>query len=87
MRARASVRVDVPTRETAGSGVYCYSPLMPLASIYCELQCDKTYHELGENFFDRLNHKALEQRLVQRLQGLGYRVQLQPQTEADCATS
>ena len=51
-----------------------------LASIYGELQRDRTYQELGENFFDRLNQKALEQRLVQRLQGLGYRVQLQPQT-------
>ena len=49
-----------------------------LPSIYGELQCDKTYHELGESFFDHLNQKALEQRLVQRLQGLGYRVQLQP---------
>jgi transposase len=56
-----------------------------LASIYGELQCDKSYHELGESFFDHLNQKALEQRLVQRLQGLGYSVQLQPQTAADCA--
>jgi transposase len=53
-----------------------------LASIYGELQYGRTYHELGENFFDRLNQKTLEQRLVQRLQGLGYRVQLQPQTAA-----
>jgi len=58
-----------------------------LVSIYGELQYDRTYQELGENFFDRLNQKALEQRLVQRLQGLGYRVQLQPQTAADCAVS
>ena len=58
-----------------------------LASIYGELQCDRTYNELGENFFDRLNQKALEQRLVQRLQGLGYRVQLQPQNAVDCAIS
>jgi hypothetical protein len=53
-----------------------------LASIYGELQCDRPYQELGENFFDLINQKALEQRLVQRLQGLGYRVQLHPQTAA-----
>jgi transposase len=51
-----------------------------LASIYGELQHDRTYQELGENYFDLLNQNALEKRLVQRLQGLGYRVQLQPQT-------
>ncbi len=53
-----------------------------LASIYVELHDNRNYYDLGENFFDRLNQKALEQRLVQRLQGLGYRVQLQPQTAA-----
>jgi hypothetical protein len=43
-----------------------------LDSIYYELHDDRPYQELGDNFFDRLNQKALEQRLVQRLQGLGY---------------
>jgi transposase len=44
--------------------------------IYHELSEDKPYQELGENFFDRLNQKALEQRLVRRLRSLGYRVDL-----------
>jgi hypothetical protein len=35
-----------------------------------------------EDFLDRLNQKALEQSLVQRLEGLGYRVQLHPQNVA-----
>ena len=50
-----------------------------LASIYHELRYDVPYQDLGEDFFDHLNQKVLEQRLVQRLQGLGYRVQLHPQ--------
>lgn len=53
-----------------------------LANIHGELHYDKPYQELGENFFDRLNQNALEQSLVQRLQGLGYRVQLHPQNVA-----
>jgi transposase len=47
--------------------------------IYHELSEDKPYQELGENFFDRRNQKALEQRLVRRLQSLGYRVDLHSQ--------
>jgi transposase len=48
--------------------------------IYHELSEAKPYQELGENFFDRLNQKSLEHRLVRRLQGLGYHVELQPET-------
>jgi transposase len=47
--------------------------------IYHELWEDKPYQELGENFFDHLNQKSLERRLVRRLQGLGYRVELEPE--------
>ena len=47
--------------------------------IYHELSEDKPYQELGENFFDRRNQKALEQRLVRRLRNLGYRVDLHPE--------
>jgi transposase len=49
------------------------------AIIYHELSEDKPYQELGENFFDRINQKALEQRLVRRLRSLGYRVDLHPE--------
>jgi len=48
--------------------------------IYHELWDDKPYQELGENFFDLLNQKSLQNRLVRRLQGLGYHVELQPET-------
>jgi transposase len=47
--------------------------------IFHELSEDRPYHELGENFFDHRNHKALEQRLVRRLRNLGYQVDLHPE--------
>ena len=47
-------------------------------AIYHELREDKSYRELGGDFFDRLNQKALEQRLTHRLEDLGYRVELHP---------
>jgi len=47
--------------------------------IFHELSEDKPYQELGENFFDRRNQKALEQRLVRRLRSLGYQVDLHPE--------
>jgi hypothetical protein len=53
-----------------------------MANIHGELHYDKPYQGLGDNFFDRLNQKALEQSLVERLQGLGYRLQLHPQNVA-----
>jgi transposase len=49
-----------------------------IRAIYHELKEDKPYMELGPDFFDRLNQKALEQRLKRRLEDLGYRVQLSP---------
>ena len=47
--------------------------------IYYELSNDVPYKELGENFFDRLNQRRLEKNLVRRLEGLGFRVELQPE--------
>jgi transposase len=47
--------------------------------IFHELSEDRPYQELGENFFDHRNQKALEQRLVRRLRNLGYRVDLHPE--------
>jgi transposase len=49
-----------------------------IRAIYHELKEDKPYTELGPDFFDRLNQKALEQRLKRRLEDLGYKVQLSP---------
>jgi transposase len=39
-------------------------------------QC--TYQELGGDYFDRLDEGALRRRLVKRLVGLGYQVDLTP---------
>ena len=36
------------------------------------------YRDLGGNYFDDRNRQAVERRLVHRLQGLGYRVSLEP---------
>jgi transposase len=49
-----------------------------MRAVYHELREDKSYRELGPDFFDRLNQKALEQRLTRRLEDLGYRVELSP---------
>ncbi len=49
-----------------------------IRAIYHELHQDKSYLELGGDFFDHLNQKALENRLTRRLEELGYRVQLSP---------
>ena len=51
--------------------------------IYYELQQDKPYQELCENFFDFLNKEALGQRLLRRLENLGYRVELHPEASHD----
>lgn len=50
-----------------------------LTMIYYELSNDVPYKELGENFFDRLNQRRLQKNLVRRLEGLGFRVELQPE--------
>lgn len=40
---------------------------------------DKTcYHDLGPDYFDRLNPESLRRRLTKRLEGLGFQVTLQP---------
>lgn len=39
------------------------------------------YHELGVAYFDQLERQRVEQRLVHRLERLGYTVALQPRTE------
>ena len=39
-----------------------------------------TYQDLGEHYVDQRARRAVEQRLVHRLEGLGYRVALEPLT-------
>jgi transposase len=36
----------------------------------------KTYHDLGENYFDERNHEYVKRRAVKRLEKLGFQVQL-----------
>jgi len=49
-----------------------------LVIIFHVLQDQKPYEELGGNFFDERERQALEMRLVQRLEKLGYDVSLEP---------
>jgi transposase len=39
---------------------------------------ERTFQELGGDYFDQRDREALEQRLVRRLQGLGHKVTLEP---------
>jgi transposase len=49
-----------------------------LVIIYHILTRRQPYHELGGAYFDQLERERVEQRLVRRLEGLGYSVSLQP---------
>jgi transposase len=49
-----------------------------LVIAYHLLTRQTTYEELGVHYFDERNRAAVEHRLVRRLQGLGYKVTLQP---------
>ena len=52
-----------------------------LVMIYHILTRRQPYHELGVAYFDELERQRVEQRLVHRLERLGYTVALQPRTE------
>jgi transposase len=49
-----------------------------LVIVYHLLTEGTVYHDLGSNYFDERDRGAVERRLVHRLQGLGYRVSLEP---------
>ena len=51
-----------------------------LVTIWHMLSRDQTYQDLGGDYFDQRDRQALEQRLVKRLKGLGYEVELRPVT-------
>jgi transposase len=53
-----------------------------LVIAYHLLQRGTTYDDLGNRYFDERDRKAVEHRLVHRLQGLGYKVTLEPVTPA-----
>ena len=48
-----------------------------LVIIYHLLDQQVSYQELGGNFFDERDRQATQQRLVRRLEQLGYHVELQ----------
>lgn len=49
-----------------------------LVIIYHILSQQKSYEDLGSNYFDERDRQHTEKRLVRRLEKLGYQVQLQP---------
>jgi len=49
-----------------------------LVIVYHLLTDGTVYHDLGGNDVDERDRQAVERRLVHRLQGLGYRVSLEP---------
>jgi class 3 adenylate cyclase len=49
-----------------------------LVIVYHLLRYGTDYHDLGPHYFDERARRAVERRLVRRLEGLGYRVALEP---------
>lgn len=49
-----------------------------LVIAYHMLQNGSEYRELGGDFFDQRNHQQLQRHLVKRLEGLGFKVALEP---------
>ena len=49
-----------------------------LTAAYHMLKNNCAYYELGEDYFDQLNHAAVLQRQVKRLEKMGYKVTLEP---------
>jgi len=49
-----------------------------LVIAYHVLSEGEVYHDLGDRYFDKRDQQAVERRLVARLEGLGYKVSLDP---------
>jgi transposase len=49
-----------------------------LVIAYHLLEHSRRYEELGSDYFDKRDRQAVERRLVRRLEGLGYKVSLDP---------
>ena len=49
-----------------------------LMILYCMRKEDRNYHELGADYFDRLNAEGLKRYLLKRLARLGYKATLEP---------
>lgn len=53
-----------------------------LVIAYHLLERGTAYRELGPHYFDELDRQKVERRLVRRLEGLGYKVALEPISRA-----
>lgn len=53
-----------------------------LVIIYHMLRDQSAYEDLGGNYFDERNRLMVQKRLVQRLERMGYQVELQPMAQA-----
>ena len=53
-----------------------------LVTAYHLLKDGREYQDLGETYFDERDRQAVQRRLVHRLEGLGYTVQLEPAPSA-----
>jgi transposase len=53
-----------------------------LVIIYHILRDQRTYQDLGSNYFDERDRQAVQKRLVKRLERMGYQVELQPMSQA-----
>ena len=53
-----------------------------LVVVYHILKHGYHYHELGEEYFDKLNKDTIQARLVKRLENMGHKVTLEPIPEA-----
>jgi transposase len=53
-----------------------------LVAVYYILKRGVEYQDLGGNHFEGLDQEKTKQRLVQRLKGMGYDVQIEPKTDA-----
>ncbi len=53
-----------------------------LTTVYCVLKTGNAYHDLGVDYFDRLQRDKIAKYHVRRLEALGYKVQLSEQEAA-----
>lgn len=53
-----------------------------LVIIYHILRDQRTYQDLGGNYFDERDRQAVQKLLVKRLERMGYQVELQPMSQA-----
>jgi transposase len=49
-----------------------------LVTVYSFTKAQRPFQDLGIDYFDRMNHEALQDRLVKRLVSLGNKVTLEP---------